>query len=217
MYFPDRLTLGKRLAGGITSIRGTDAIIVCLKNSSLLTCISMAQELRAWIYQLEFETIKNPMDETKILGAVTEEGEFVLSPTISEFELEEIQMEFADILEDRKRDAMGTLNRRGTKSYDKHVMNGRTVILTGDIMFDSLGIAITKAILKPLTPKNIVGVAGNVTVDVSDAFHMQTAETTILDVLPHGLFDDNHYFEKMDEYSDEEKRALALNIVNYWV
>jgi hypothetical protein len=41
--------------------------------------------------------------------------------------------------------------------------------------------------------------------------------TEILDILPTGLFDDNHYFEKPDEYSDEEKKLLALNICNYWV
>jgi predicted phosphoribosyltransferase len=211
------MSLGKKLAGPLESIRGTDAIIVCLKTSSLLTCISMATYLRAWIYQLEFEPIENPLDKTKILGAVTDEGDFVLHPDVSRFELEEIEIEFREMVEDRKREAMSALNRRGSKAYDKHVMNGRTVILTGDILFDSLGIAIMKNIMKPIRPQQIIGVAGNTTIDVSDQFHMETTQTNILDILPHSLFDDNHYFEKLDEYTDEEKRALALNIVNYWV
>jgi hypothetical protein len=71
--------------------------------------------------------------------------------------------------------------------------------------------------MKPIRPASIVGVAGNVTVDVSDRFHMETSSTNILDNLPHGLFDDNHYFEKADEYSEDEKRALATNICNYWI
>jgi hypothetical protein len=217
MYFSDRLTLGKKLAGSLESIRGTDAIIVCLKAQSLLTCVSMATYLRAWIYQLEYETINNPLDETKILGAVTDEGDFVLSPNISKYELDEVEMEFTGLMEDRKREAMSTLNRRGNKPYDKHVMNGRPVILTGDILFDTLSIAIIKNIMKPIRPSAIIGVAGNVTVDVSDKFHMETTSTSILDILPHGMFDDDHYFEKADEYSEDEKRALATNICNYWI
>ena len=205
------------MAGSLTMVRGTDAIIVCLKSSSLLTCISMATYLRAWIYQLEFEPINNPLDETKILGAVTDEGDFVLHPDVSQFELEDVELEFREMVEDRKREAMSVLNRRGSKAYDKHVLNGRTVILTGDILFDTLSLAIIEDIMKPIRPQQIIGVAGNVTIDVSDRFHMKTTATNILDILPHSLFDDEHYFEKPDEYSDDEKRALATNICNYWI
>jgi hypothetical protein len=70
--------------------------------------------------------------------------------------------------------------------------------------------------MKPIHPQQIIGVAGNTTIDVSDQFHMETAQVNILDILPHSLFEDDHYFEKKDGYTDDEKRALATNICNYW-
>jgi predicted phosphoribosyltransferase len=217
MYFLDRLSLGAKLADGITSVRGTDAIIVCLKDSSILTCISMATRLRAWIFPLEFEIVDNPMNRGHTLGAVTIEGEFIQHPDISHFEYDEVEMEFGAQLEDMKREAMSALNRRATKAtLDKHIMNGRTIILAGDILFDALGLAVAESIMKPIRPKEIIGVAGNVTADISDKFHLTTNSIEILDILPTSLYDDDHYFEKPDAYSMDEKWSLAKNICNYW-
>jgi hypothetical protein len=177
----------------------------------------MASRLRAWIFPLEYEPIQNPLDERKLLGAMTSEGEFCLDPTISEYELEYVMQEQGDAFDDLQREAVQRFNRRINHTWqDKHFMNGRTVILTGDILFGQLEIELAKMLLKPIKPAKLLGVAGNVTVDVSDKLHVETSDIEVLDVLPNATFDDDHFFEKADAYSADEKWALAQNIYNYW-
>lgn len=218
MYFIDRLTLGSSLAKRLPDIRGKEAIIVCLKESALLTCIQMATELRAYIYPLMYEPIPRPDDPTHLLGAITQEGEFCRHPDISIGEMEFIYSEYVNAIEAAKQQAMQRMNRRTAdyEVFDKHVLNGRPVVLVGDIVTNHLELSVAKMLLKPLQPATVYGVIGNTTIDISCAFRLATNTTDVLDILPSIVMDDAHYFEKPDPYSDEEKRQLALNISTYW-
>lgn len=219
MYFNDRMSLGNKLADNLTEIKGSDAILVCLKQSSLMVAISMAVKLRAWIFPLFYEKLINPLDPTSTLGALNQNGDFCLHPNITTNEYEYIQQEFMAQIEEEKRIAMSRLNEvmnayHGTS--DPHILNNRNVVLVGDAMFNALELEIAKLIMKPLTPAKIYGTVGNVTVDVSDQFHLTTNESYVLDILPSSILGEDHYFENQDSYSNEEKQALALNIAQYW-
>lgn len=219
MYFNDRMALGNRLADSLLGIKGTDSILVCLKPSSMMVAIAMAIKLRAWIFPLFYESLINPLDPTKMLGAVDQSGEFCLHPSITNNEFEYIQQEFMAQIEEEKRSAMSRLNQTMNEYHgttDPHIMNNRNIVLVGDVMMNSLELEIAKLILKPLTPANVYGTVGNVTTDVSDQFHLDTNQSVILDILPSSVFGEDHYFESQDAYSSEEKRALALNIAQYW-
>lgn len=219
MYFNDRLTLGNKLAEHLAAIRGTDAILVCLKESSLMVAIAMGIQLRAWVFPLFYEKMINPLDPTATLGAIDQNGEFCLHPNISTNEYEYIQQEFMAQIEEEKRVAMSRLNEAMNEYHgtsDPHILNHRNVVLVGDIMFNSLEVEIAKLIMKPLTPACIYGTVGNATIDVSDQFHLTTNDAYILDVLPSSIMGEDHYFENADAYSKEEKQTLALNIAQYW-
>lgn len=220
MYFSDRLALGERLADTLPEIRGTDSIIVCLKESSMMVAIVMAIRLRAWILPLFYEKIPNPMDPSSTLGAMAQSGEFCLQPTISENEYEYIVEEYMAQIEEAKREAMSRLNQamndyHGTE--DSHVLNNRNVILAGDVMMNPLELEVANIVLKPLTPLAVYGAVGNVTVDVSDRFRLSTNKSSILDILPSSVMGEDHYFESRDAYSDEEKKLFAINIATYWI
>ena len=219
LYFSDRITLGNRLSEQLEYLHSKDAIILCLKESSLLTAVALGSNLRAWIYPLLYEIVTHPEDRTKEIGAINADGEFCKHPDITDADLEYITMESAGALEDSKRQAMHLVNQQAIQFGDtlnEHVMNGREVILAGDIVTSPMQIAVAQQLLKSLSPKGIHGVAGNVTADVSDLFHLNTSEAHVLDVLPGIIFDDDHYFEKSDTYSRDEQRALALHIQTYW-
>lgn len=219
MYFSDRATLGEQMAGILSTDRGSDAIIIGLKKSSLMVCITLAVRLRAWIYPLFFETIKNPADPSQILGAVIPSGEFCINPAVGDDFYEYIQQEFFSTLEEMKREAMMQLNgtmREYGEEPDPHVINNRTVILVGDVMMNSLELGVVGELLKPLSPLKVIGTAGNVTVDVSDKFRIETHESHMLDIIPQSFMNEDHYFEKPDAYSDAEKQALIRNIATYW-
>jgi predicted phosphoribosyltransferase len=219
VYFSDRIDLGERLADTLVDLRGTDAIVVCLKESSLMVAISMAIRLRAWVFPLFYEKIVNPMDPTATLGAVAPSGEFCLQPSISENEYSYILQEYMAQIEEAKREAMSQLNRsmndyHGTE--DPHILNNRNVVLAGDVMMDSLELEIANIILKPLSPLCVYGAVGNVTVDVSDRFRLATNKSMILDILPSSVMGEDHYFENRDAYSDDEKKLFAFHIAEYW-
>ncbi len=219
MYFSDRTALGNKLADSLSHLRSTDAILVCLKPSSMMVAIAMAVKLRAWILPLFYEKIKSPLDPTAHLGALTQSGEFCRDPAITENDYEYVMQEFMAQLEEAKREALSRLNSAMNAyhgSTDPHIMNNRSVVLVGDVMFEGLELEVAKQLLKPLSPAMVYGTAGNTTIDISDQFRITTNQSIILDVLPSSVLGEDHYFEQPDAYSVEEKQALACNIAQYW-
>lgn len=179
----------------------------------------MAIKLRAWIFPLFYEKLINPLNPTATLGALDQNGEFCLNPEISTNEFEYITQEFMGKIEDEKRAAMSRLNRSMNEYHgtsDPHILNNRNVVLVGDVMFNSLELEVVKLITKPLMPARVYGTVGNVTIDVSDQFHLHTNESYMLDILPSSILGEDHYFENQDAYTTEEKQSLALNIAQYW-
>lgn len=213
------MALGNKLSEGVGFIRGTDAIIVCLKESSLMVAIAMAVKLRAWIFPLFYERLINPLDPISLLGAVDQNGEFCLHPNITPNEYEYIKQEFMSQIEDEKRTAMSRLNQAMNEYHgttDPHILNNRNVVLVGDVMFNALELEIAEMIMKPLQPAAVYGTVGNATIDVSDQFHLATNQSYILDILPSSVMGEDHYFENKDAYSPDEKQALIINIAQYW-
>ena len=219
MYFSDRMTLGDKLADSMATLHGKDAILVCLKPSSMMVAVAMAVKLRAWVLPLFYEDIVNPLDPTSLLGALTQKGEFCLNPALTENDYEYVVQEYMGQLEEEKREALSRLNSKINGYYgssDPYVLNNRPVVLVGDVMFNALSLEVATSLLKPLQPAAVYGVAGNATIDVSDKFRVATNESFILDVLPSSVLGEDHYFENHDAYSEEEKHALATNIAQYW-
>lgn len=219
MYFSDRMTLGDKLADSMSTLHGKDAILVCLKSSSMMVVVAMAVKLHAWVLPLFYEDIVNPLDPTALLGALTQSGEFCLNPSLTENDYQYVVQEFMGQLEEERREALSRLNTKINSYYgssDPHILNNWPVVLVGDVMFNALSLEVAKNLLKPPTPAAVYGVAGNATIDVSTEFRIATNESVILDVLPSSVLGEDHYFENRDAYSDEEKYALATNIAQYW-
>jgi predicted phosphoribosyltransferase len=209
--------LGDQLAERIDAFRNNDSIIVCLDKNALAACIEMATVLHTWIFVIYYEPISDPYARGRILGALIETGNFVLNPEISPTEYEYIYSEFSSHIEEKKREAMSILNRsKQINSIDRTFINGRNILLTDDIFRDEMGMAIAKALLKPLSPAHIEGAAGNIMSEMSTKLYLETQGATYIDVLPADIFDDDHYFEEQDTYTEEERLAMAQNIANYW-
>jgi predicted phosphoribosyltransferase len=63
VYFISRYELGKTLASKVQHLRGSEPIIVSLKDSGLLTAISVASKVRGWVYPLLTEQLVIPGDD----------------------------------------------------------------------------------------------------------------------------------------------------------
>ncbi len=216
MYFISRLELGGRLAKFVSGLRGSDPIVVPLKESSLCTAIGIATEIRGWIYPLLTEPVSLPGDP-RTIGVINQDGTLCYNPEFSTYDIEELQMEFRSPIEEASRQAYSRLNSR-TGTYgtlDKHVLRGRTVILCDDIIRDQVELEAATELLKPIATQKIIGLAGNITPNTSDALMLETQESKFMDVVEY-LFDDDHYFGQRDSYTLPEQRQLAMNITHYW-
>ena len=218
MFYPNRQVLGDQLAEKAIQFKDTDSIIFCLKKSSLLSCIELAADLHAYIYILQYSEIQDPFDITRSLGAITSKGEFVLNPDISQSEYDYINMDFRSVIEERKRVAFSEINgeRDPNPNFDLAAFNGRNIILHADVLKTSFQIQVASNILKAYAPTRIGGVCGNITLQVAYKFQMETSGVTYMDILPNTFFDDDHYFDQQDPYTEDEKISMANNISLYW-
>lgn len=218
MFYPSRQVLGDQLAMKLTEYRNNDTIIFCLKRSSLLSCIELATRLHAYIYILQYSEVDDPYDITRQLGAIKTDGGFVLNPDITRNEYEFICGDFLNVIEQRKQAAFSKINaeKNLNPSFDPRVINNRNIIIFADILKTTFPLQIAMDILKPYSPATIYGAFGNITVPVSDKMQLETDGLTYMDILPHALFDDNHYFDQPDTYTEEQKIQIANNISLYW-
>ena len=218
MNFMDRTALGNTLAHKLLQLRGKGAVILCLQESSLLTCLTMAKQLHAWVYPLIYAPVYTSANTHRLLGAFDQDGEFCPYPHGPEVE-SDVSSETAAIIQDQKSAAMESINAQ-TSSYgmvlDKHRMDGRDVILAGDIVTSPLPLVVAQQLLKSVMPKSLTAVAGNVTPEVAQLVRISAIKTDILDILSGVVFDDNHYFEHADTYTSEQKHTLTQNIASYW-
>ena len=218
MYYPNRQVLGDQLAEKLTQYKNTDSIIFCLKKSSLVACIELAALLHAYVYILQYVEIPDPFDITRMLGAITQKGDFVLNPTISRAEYDYIAMDFLSVIEERKRDAFSKINAQTdpNPNFNPEAFNNRNILLFADILSSPMQIEIALHILKSYRPALITGVCGNITSEISDKFNIETDGVTYMDILPNTFFDDDHYFEQQDSFTEEQKIKMANNISLYW-
>src|SRR5674476_1635760 len=67
MNFMDRTALGNTLAHKLLQLRGKGAVILCLQESSLLTCLTMAKQLHAWVYPLIYAPVYTSANTHRML------------------------------------------------------------------------------------------------------------------------------------------------------
>lgn len=216
MFFSSRVALGETLAGRVDYLRGTEPIVVCLREESLITSVALAARLRGWIYPLITEQITIPGDP-RIIGVINQDGTLCYNSGLSHYEIEELEMEYHGIIQDAARQAFSKINAR-TRDYgelNKGALSGRTVILCDDIVRDELGISAINEFLKSVRVQKIISLVGNIDANISATFFRQSDDSVFLDVMTN-MFDDSHYFQEPDQYSVEEKRQLAMNISQYW-
>lgn len=219
MYFNDRITLGKKLSLGLQDLKGRDAVILCLKDDSLLTCLTMARDLRAWIYPLVFVPVYSQDIARVLLGAVDEVGTFYAYAGASEAEQQELTPEALGAIEEQKHEAAQTASKQLTAygmKLDKQQMGGRDVIIVGDVITNTLPLTVAQQFLATVSPKSLTIAAGNASPEVADLIRVSADRTIVLDVLSGTVSDDNRYFRHVDSYTPEEKQTLTRNIATYW-
>jgi predicted phosphoribosyltransferase len=219
MYFTDRIGLGRTLLNNVRDLRNKDAVVLCLKDSSLLTCLTMAMRLRAWVYPLLSVPVFSNDVQPRLLGAYTEDGDFCLNPELGQDDVSQLSPEDRQCIDSNRQVArrqIGDLIETYEMSFNKQAMQGRDVIIVGDVVTDPLVPAVAAQTLKSIRAKSLTVLVGNATPSAVSLLRMLGTKTVILDVLSGIAFDDNHYFEHADAYTPQQKRGLTKHIAAYW-
>lgn len=220
MYFIDRATLGKTFAGSLQEYRGKDTVILCLKDSSLLTCLTAAMQLRAWVYPLVFVPIYSEDGTHQMIGAIDEEGQFCSNPQNSWVtDIDQLPPEAQSAIRNQRQSAiLSTKQQLGSygMGLDKRQLNGRDVILMCDVLTNPTPLTVANQLLRTVVPRSLTIAIGNATPAVVDMIRVSADKTIVLDVLSGVVFDDDHYFTHPDAYTAEQKRTLTQHISTYW-
>lgn len=220
MNFIDRTSLGDTLAERVQQYHGKDAVVVCMQESSLLTCLTIARHIRAYVYPMIYEPVHSPDHVHLLVGAYDQDGDFVALPDgPADDEEKKLPEDIRKSLKKQKTAAMKSI-RFALAGYgmtiDKRQLNGRDVILAADILTNEVPVIMARHLMKDITPRSLTAVAGNATPDVAQLLRVSAASADILDILTGITFDEEHYFEHADTYTIDEKRTLAQNITTYW-
>jgi predicted phosphoribosyltransferase len=218
MNFTDRTTLGVTLADRLKQLHSKDAVIVCLQESSLMTCISMASKLHAWVFPLIYEPVYTPDHAHRLLGAFDQDGIFCHYHVGPVDELKSSD-EDTDIIESSKKEAMKVIHAKSA-SYDmelnKHSLDGRDTILVADVIISPLPLLVAQQYLEPVTPKSWTSVAGNASPIAAQLLRMSAVKSEILDILSGVVSDEDRYFLHADTQSLKQKHTLTRHINAYW-
>lgn len=216
MYYVNRIELGRTLGGRMLDLKGQEAVVIALKESALTACIGLATEINAWVFPLLSRRITIPGDP-RIMGVIDPAGNFTWNPDLEKTQRDGIEMDSRAVLEDAKRQAFSELNRvmDAYGTFAKEALNGRIILLAGDIVEDRIEIAMALEYLKSIRYAALYGLGGNVDALAANDLHLKTDRSVALDVMTH-MFPAEHYFEQQDAYTPEECRQLAINISQYW-
>jgi predicted phosphoribosyltransferase len=219
VLFNDRTALGKTLATGLQQYRGKDAVVLCLKEKSLLTSVAVAAELRAWVYPLLSSPVYSQDLSRRLLGAYAEDGAFCVNPDGIEASVQDLPPDLQVYVENQKTTALEDIKNQAAKfemTFSKQSMDGRDVIIVGDVITSALPLAVASHLLSTIRPKSFAVAIGNTTPKGAAMARLLAEEPIILDVISGVVLDDEHYFEHDDAYDEEQKYALTQYIASYW-
>lgn len=219
MLFNDRTALGKSLAANLQQYRGKDAVVLCLKDRSLLTSVTVAADLRAWVYPLLSVPVYSQDVTPRLYGAYDQDGTFCINPDGDERRMDDFSPEIRSFVESQRTAALYQITDQAAKyemTFSKEVMQGRDVIIVGDVIGSSMPLALAAQLLSSIRPKSISVAIGDATPKAAAAARLLTEQPIIMDILSGIVLDDDHYFEHDDAYDDEQKYALTQHIAAYW-
>jgi predicted phosphoribosyltransferase len=218
MNFTSRTVLGDDLTRRLENFRGKGAIIACLTEGSLLTCLTVARKIHAWVYPLLYAPVHSQRGKHELLGAYDADGNFCPDPDGPAAE-SDIPPVLAKEIKAARPDAMEAIQIKRTAygmQLDKHKLDGRDVILVADVLTSELPLLIASQYFASVTPKSLTAVYANVVQDAVPLARMSAADVTILDVLSGVVLDEERYFEHPDAYDLAQKQSLTKHIAAYW-
>ncbi len=217
MYFKDRHEAGIKLAERLyDTYRYEDCAVIALSEGAVLVGEHIATSLHCVMTMMLVESIEVP-GESIALGGLSQSGQFTYNGMLSAGQLEGFRMEYFGYFEEKKREAMGRLNRLLGDGglLNREMLKGRNIILVSDGFADAASVDVALDFLKPVRVQKVIIATPTASIEAVDYLHIKADELHILDVKAN-FMGVNHYYDINDIPSREDTVEKLNRIVLNW-
>lgn len=217
MYFKDRQEAGLLLVEKLyETYRYEDCAVIALSEGAVLVGEQIATALHCVMTMMLVESIEVP-GESIALGGLSQSGQFTYNGMLSAGQLEGFRLEYFGYFEEKKREAMGRLNRLLGDGglLNREILKGRNIILVSDGFADAASVDVALDFLKPVNVQKIIIATPTASVSAVDYLHIKADELHILDVKAN-FMGVNHYYDINDIPSREDTVEKLNRIVLNW-
>lgn len=217
MYFKDRQEAGLKLVERLyETYRYEDCAVIALSEGAVLVGEQIATALHCVMTMMLVESIEVP-GESIALGGLSQSGQFTYNGMLSAGQLEGFRLEYFGYFEEKKREAMGRLNRLLGDGglLNRDMLKGRNIILVSDGFADAASVDVALDFLKPVRVQKIIIATPTASIEAVDYLHIKADELHILDVKAN-FMGVNHYYDINDIPSREDTVEKLNRIVLNW-
>lgn len=213
MYFNSREEAGQQLVPLLSNLQGTDVVVVALSEASVPVAVPIAKALHAQLSVLVSRPVNLPSSTTETLGAITQDGTFVVSDEYSASEAEEMEQEFHGFIEEEKLRQMHIINQlmghAGVVSPNS--LRGHKVLAVSDGLGGISSLDALNSFLKPIHISRLIAAVPVASVEAVDRLHIMFDEIHCLNVTANYLATDHYYNDQPPPAEEEVERLLREN------
>lgn len=217
MYYKDRVDAGAQLAEKLVpTYRYEDCAVIALNDGAVMVAEPIAAQLHSVLTMLLIENIEIP-GEGLTIGGLSQAGTFTYNGMLSAGEVEGYRQEFFGYFEEKKREAMGRINRLLGDGglIDKDLLRDRNIILVSDGFADAASLDVALDFLKPIRTKRLIIATPTASIPAVDRLHLFADELVVLDVKANFMGVD-HYYDENTIPSHEETVKKINDIILNW-
>lgn len=195
-YFKDRKQAGQLLADKLDAYQGRHCAVVSLSEGGVVVGLEIASRLHASLFLLTTENVKLP-GEPEPIAEITSAGTFTYNTSgYSSGELEELNIDYHNLIEERRFEAFQRLNRvaKDDGEIPRTLLKDHCVILVSDGFKNALSLDVAADFLKPVKMAGLAVAVPIASVPAVDRMHLLVDEIYCLSVIE-DFMDTNHYYE----------------------
>ncbi len=217
MYFSNRVSAGQQLAEQIAPDFSLESCaVVALSDGGVVVGAQIAAALRCVITMLLTEPIHAP-GEPEAVASINQDGGFTYNSLYSSGQLEEFNMEYHQVFEEKKREKLSAMHRMLGKDglIRRDLLRGHTVILVSDGLGAGFSLDAATLYLKTTKIRKLIIATPVASISAVDRMHLLGDQIYCLGVVEN-FMGTNHYYEDNTLPPHQTIVDTIKGIVNHW-
>lgn len=217
MYFSSRVQAGRMLANQLLpKYRYENCAVIALSDGGAVVGAQIASALHCVLSLLLSQEITLPREIEAIAG-INQNGAVSYNSSYSPGEIDEIVGEYYQYIEQEKLFKIHDLNHllNHGNTVDKHLLEGRNIILATDGLSSGFATDLAMSYLKPIRIEKTIVATPLASVQAVDRLHITVDEIFCLSVVE-GYISTNHYYDQNDIPPHDKIIEIIERIILNW-